>query len=244
MDPKWLEHVGQQHKFKAGDKVICKESHRNSPEWHCHMEAFVGAHGTVLAYITTRDNEYVRVTFSPRLSKTDWCFLEDWLMPAGLVPAETQDNTQDKMTSPSSTPSKATETFTTTWSLDITLTDGKVTAVNVHPPAEPKPKFAAGDIVVCKAKARQMPKSHAWTNEMTLMLNIPGRVSSVDSKYKLVYVEFGGYQTAWAYPEECLEHETSEMAAAMNQVFSRLDKARRQFQSEFKTACTASPPVH
>ncbi len=66
------------------------------PKWHDCMDAFVGAHGTVFDYVSVFGDEYVRVTFSPRLSKTDWCFLEDWLVPA--VPAETQDNTQDKMT--------------------------------------------------------------------------------------------------------------------------------------------------
>lgn len=216
--------------FAVGDAVICKKSHPQSrgdvpgvPYWNSAMDKHVGQIGHV-----TKVGTFISVYFEGQTYAGDWQFDWSWLEHAA--------ETEDEMSTPAVT-DKATatakETFTTTWSLDITLTDGKVTAVNVHPPAEPKvkpkaePKFKVGDIVVCKAKAKQMPTSHAWTSDMTLLLNVPGRVSSIESKYKIVYVEFGGYNTHWGYPEDCLEHETSEMAAAMNQLFARLDEAKK-----------------
>jgi hypothetical protein len=213
--------------FNLGDKVVCREKHPecDSPNWVKDMDRIVGVVGTVVGLTPYIRVKYCKVYGEPDL--VEWSLHRDWLDYALTI-------SQNNMTSPADA-NKATatvkETFTTTWSLDITLTDGKVTAVNVHPPAPPepqKPKFAMGDIVVCKVKAREMPKGYEWTNEMTLMLNIPGRVAyAIGGKEKIVSVEFGGYQNRFAYPEECLEHEEPKLAGAMKQLFARLDKDKK-----------------
>jgi hypothetical protein len=219
MDPKWLERAGQQHKFKAGDKVICKESHTGSqfPKWHDCMDAFVGAHGTVLSYITTRDNEYVRVTFSPRLSETHWCFLEEWLVPA------TQDNTQDKMTT---TPAIVRRTFTTTVAVDITLTNGEVTSCTLREPkqeAQPepeKPKFQKGDIVMCKTRPQGVLTGHLWEAGKDILLGVPGRVVG-PACGRGVSVEFLGYRVVYDFLEDWLVHEEPDIAKTMQDLFAR-----------------------
>lgn len=226
------------HKFKAGDKVICKESHTGSqyPIWPDCMDAFVGAHGTVLDYISVLGGEYVRVTFSPRLSKTDWCFLEDWLVPAlEHCTGTTQDNPQDKMTEPL-TPQ---EEFITVRAMKVYAhMSDRVAYYRVHldknayfnndtpieyvlkaPKKEetpqPVPKFQKGDIVVCKTKPRAA--SPSWGRDV--LLGVPGRV--VGPCPNGVTVEFLGDRVVYDFRDEWLVHEEPDIAKTMQDLFAR-----------------------
>ena len=199
--------------FKVGDVVMCRKAHEGEPDgpcWHPTMYEFVGVTGIVCKIV----GDFINVEFE-ELAADVWMFALEWL--------ELVQITEDEM---STADRKVKETFTTTWQLDITLTDGKVTAVNVQGPKkeEPKkPKFAAGDIVVCKIMLQTLPTGIAWSHQMTQLLNVPGRVCSVG---KWVEVEFPGQIGTWSYPEGFLEHETSEMTVAMHNLFSRIDKER------------------
>ncbi len=182
-------------KFKTGDKVVCKESHKGSqnPTWHCHMDGLVGAHGTVHGYVSILgEGTFVRVKFSPRLSGTDWCFREEWLE---LVP-EAQKMTQLARTFSVELPP-----------ITVRLENGKVTAVELTRKEEPpkKPKFVVGEFVVC-GQTRIGTDEVAWTRDMERLIGVPGEVQFVRGDH--VGVRYYGSQCVqtWTYLERWLEH--------------------------------------